>query len=150
MNKWIIRSAFLVLVVGGGILIGTLTAPGSWYAALQKPFFNPPNWIFAPVWTVLYVLIAMVGWRLFEAHRRSSAYKLWWGQLALNFLWSPMFFALQQLWLAFLIIIALWTIILLLIRATWELDRVSSFALMPYLAWVSFATALNLSLAALN
>ncbi len=150
MSKWITRSAFLTLVVGGGILIGTLTAPGAWYADLQKPAFNPPNWIFAPVWTVLYVMIAMVGWRLHEAQRSSAAYRLWWGQLGLNFLWSPMFFALQQLWVALLIIVALWAVIVLLIRATWRMDRVSSVALMPYLAWVSFATALNLSIATLN
>ena len=62
MSNWLIRIAFLALVVGGGILIGTLTAPGEWYAQLSKPAFNPPNWIFGPVWTVLYVLIAMAGW----------------------------------------------------------------------------------------
>lgn len=150
MHKWIIRSAFLILVVGGGILIGTFTAPGEWYAALEKPFFNPPNWIFAPVWTLLYVLIAMVGWRLFEAHRGSTAYPLWWGQLGLNFIWSPLFFAMQQLWLAFAVIIALWLVILWLIRECLVLDRVSAFALMPYLAWVGFASALNLSIAILN
>lgn len=150
MPQWTIRIAFLVLVMGGGILIGTLTAPGEWYAALSKPAFNPPNWIFAPVWTTLYVLIAMAGWRQYFAREAASPITLWWGQLALNFLWSPAFFVLQQPWLALVVITALWWTIVLFMRRTWISDRVSSLAFAPYLAWVSFAMLLNLSIAVLN
>src|SRR4051794_28977474 len=82
-----------------------ITAPGEWYAALAKPSFNPPNWLFAPVWTVLYVLIAVAGWRTFERDQRGGPMKLWWAQLALNFLWSPVFFGAHRIGLALLIIL---------------------------------------------
>lgn len=72
-----IRFGFMLLVLGGGILIGTLTAPGEWYANLSKPVFNPPNWIFAPVWSVLYVLIAWMGWPQFEVDKGSVTLRLW-------------------------------------------------------------------------
>ncbi len=150
MTKWSIRIAFLILVMGGGILIGTLTAPGAWYADLNKPVFNPPNWIFAPVWTTLYVLIAMAGWRQYEARDHGAALGLWWAQLILNFLWSPAFFVVHMPWLALVVIGALWTAIVLFIRGTWHSDRLSALAFIPYLAWVSFATILNLSIAVLN
>ncbi|WP_412554051.1 TspO/MBR family protein [Shimia sp. MIT1388] len=150
MTKWTIRITFLILVMGGGILIGTLTAPGAWYAALNKPAFNPPNWIFAPVWTTLYVLIAMIGWRQFEARDHGSLLTLWWAQLILNFLWSPAFFMLQMPWLALVVIGALWATIVLFILGTWRWDRPSAVAFIPYLAWVSFATVLNVSIAVLN
>lgn len=150
MTKWTIRIAFLILVMGGGILIGTLTAPGAWYAALDKPVFNPPNWIFAPVWTTLYLLIAMAGWRQYEARDHGSLLPLWWAQMILNFLWSPAFFVLQLPWLALVVIVALWATIVLFIRGTWRWDRPSAVAFIPYLAWVSFATVLNLSIAVLN
>jgi tryptophan-rich sensory protein len=150
VTKWTLRIAFLILVLGGGILIGTLTAPGAWYAALNKPAFNPPNWIFAPVWTTLYVIIAMAGWRQFEARDHGSQMSLWWAQLILNFLWSPAFFMLQMPWLALVVIGALWGTIVLFILGTWRRDRTSSVAFIPYLAWVSFATVLNVSIAVLN
>ncbi|MEM7090923.1 MAG: TspO/MBR family protein [Pseudomonadota bacterium] len=150
MAKLATRIAFLALVLGGGILIGTLTGPGEWYANLNKPSFNPPGWVFGPVWTVLYILIAMVGWRLIEADQVSAGLSLWWGQLALNFMWSPAFFVLQQPWLALVIIVALLGVILALIRTLWSADRLSAIALVPYLSWVGFASVLNLSIAMLN
>jgi len=88
MNRAVVLILFLVLVVGGGLAIGYMTAPGEWYAQLTKPAFNPPGWIFGPVWTVLYVLIAVAGWRAFERHRRGWPMRLWWTQLALNFLFK--------------------------------------------------------------
>ena len=75
---------FLALVLGGGLAIGIVTAPGPWYASLAKPSFNPPGWIFGPAWSVLYVLIAIAGWRLWNRARSSAAMKLWWLQLVLN------------------------------------------------------------------
>ncbi|MCV2891469.1 TspO/MBR family protein [Ruegeria aquimaris] len=150
MSKTLMRIAFVLLVVGGGILIGTLTAPGEWYAGLNKPPFNPPNWIFAPVWTLLYLLIAMAGWRTWEAGHPGSAMRLWGLQLGLNFLWSPAFFVAQQPWIAFIIILALLGVIVMFIRERWTADRVSALAFVPYAAWVAFAAALNLSIAVLN
>ncbi len=150
MSNWIVRIAFLALVLGGGILIGILTAPGDWYAQLSKPAFNPPNWIFGPVWTVLYVLIAMAGWRQFETDQSSTPMKLWWAQMGLNFLWSPTFFVMQLSWIAFVIIVALLIVIVMFIALVRSSDQVSALAFLPYFAWVAFATVLNLSIAILN
>ncbi|WP_170379579.1 TspO/MBR family protein [Ruegeria atlantica] len=150
MSNWMVRIAFLALVMGGGILIGILTAPGDWYGQLSKPAFNPPNWVFGPVWTVLYVLIAVTGWRQFETDRSSTAMKLWWAQMGLNFLWSPTFFVLQQPWFALVVIVALLVVIVMFIARVRNSDRVSALAFLLYLAWVAFATALNLSIAILN
>lgn len=150
MSRIPTRIAFLILVVGGGFLIGLFSAPGEWYAALNKPSFNPPNWLFGPVWTVLYVLIAMAGWRTWEAGRSSGRMTLWWVQLVLNFLWPPVFFVLQQPWIALPIILCLLVTILLFARRSWTADRVSAVAFLPYAAWVAFASVLNLSLAVLN
>ncbi|WP_170552522.1 TspO/MBR family protein [Ruegeria atlantica] len=150
MSNWMVRIAFLALVMGGGILIGILTAPGDWYAQLSKPAFNPPNWVFGPVWTVLYVLIAVTGWRQFETDRSSTAMKLWWAQMGLNFLWSPAFFVLQLPWFALVVIVALLVVIVMFIARVRNSDRVSALAFLLYLAWVAFATALNLSIAILN
>ncbi len=145
-----VRIAFLALVLGGGILIGILTAPGDWYAQLSKPAFNPPNWIFGPVWTVLYVLIAMAGWRQFETDRSSTAMKLWWAQMGLNFSWSPIFFILQLPWFAFVVIAALLAVIVMFIAQVRNSDRISVLGFLAYFAWVAFAAALNLSIAILN
>jgi tryptophan-rich sensory protein len=137
---------FLIVVLGGGITIGVLTAPAEWYAALNKPPFNPPGWVFGPVWTVLYVMIAVVGWRLWRLGNAG----LWAVQLELNFLWSPVFFAAQMPWAALVVILALLVVILLLIGRNWHRDRLSAWLLMPYAAWVGFATVLNASIAVLN
>ena len=101
MNRAIPLILFLVLVIGGGLAIGFLTVPGEWYTGLAKPSFNPPNWLFAPVWTILYVLVAIAGWRIWRKDAGGRAMKLWWTQLVLNFLWSPSFFAAHQIGLAF-------------------------------------------------
>src|SRR5512145_800247 len=98
---------FLVLVLGGGLTIGFLTTPGGWYVGLAKPSFNPPTWVFAPVWVVLYALIALAGWRSFERDSAGWPMRLWWAQLALNFLWSPVFFAAHRIGLALVVILLL-------------------------------------------
>ncbi len=141
---------FIVLVVGGGLLIGFFTAPGPWYEALAKPPFNPPNWIFGPVWTVLYVCIAVAGWRIWQRDRAGVAMRLWWLQLALNFLWSPVFFGMQQVVFALAIIITLLLAILSFIWAAWGTDKVSAWLFVPYAVWVAFASMLNASIWQLN
>lgn len=141
---------FILLVVGGGLLIGFFTAPGPWYEALAKPSFNPPNWLFGPVWTVLYVLIAIAGWRIWQRRRDGGAMKLWWLQLVLNFLWSPVFFGLERIGPALVVILALLAAILAFIAASWKLDRPSAWLFVPYAAWVAFASLLNAAIWALN
>lgn len=149
-RNWLILAGFLALVIGVGSVIGISTAPGEWYAGLDKPPFNPPNWIFAPVWFVLYVLIAIAGWRTFLRAPSGAAMKLWAGQMVLNWLWSPVFFTLHWLWPAMVVILAMLAAILAFIAVNWKQDRVSSWLFVPYAAWVSFASLLNLSVAVLN
>lgn len=141
---------FLVLVLGGGLTIGSLTAPGGWYAGLAKPSFNPPASVFAPVWVVLYVLIAWTGWRTFERDAVGWPMRLWWAQLALNFLWSPVFFAAHRIGLALVVILLLLAAILAFIALSWRQDRVSTWLFMPYAAWVAFASVLNSAILVLN
>ena len=141
---------FLLLVVGGGLAIGFLTAPGEWYAGLAKPPFNPPNWVFAPVWTALYVLIAVAGWRTFERDRSSWPMKLWWAQFVLNFLWSPVFFAAHRIGLALLVILLLLAAILAFLVVSWRQNRVAAWLFAPYASWVAFAAVLNGSIWLLN
>ncbi|OPH82917.1 TspO/MBR family protein [Nitrobacter vulgaris] len=150
MNRALRLILFLVLVVGGGLVIGFLTMPGAWYAGLAKPSFNPPNWLFAPVWTVLYILIAIAGWRVWHADACGWPMRLWWGQLALNFIWSPVFFAAHQIGIALVIILLLLAAIFAFIATAWRLDRVAAWLFVPYAAWVAFASLLNASLFALN
>src|SRR4051812_5395569 len=141
---------FLLLTVGGGLSIGWLTLPGPWYASLNKPIFNPPNWIFGPVWTVLYIMIGCAGWRLWRDGADPWSKRLWAAQLVLNFLWSPFFFGMHAIGAGLAIIVLLLTTIVLLILRTWARERIAALLLMPYAAWVAFATALNLALYRLN
>jgi benzodiazapine receptor len=143
-------AAFLAVVVVVGGLIGTATPPGEWYASLNKPPFNPPNAVFGPVWTVLYVLIAIAGWRTFMAEPTGTGMKLWVGQMLLNWAWSPVWFGLNQTWLAFAVIVAMLALIVAFIANRWNRDRFSALLFLPYAAWVGFATVLNLSIALLN
>ena len=148
MRRALIYVTFLLAVVGIGLLIGTVTRPDGWYAALAKPSFNPPNWVFAPVWTLLYVLIAIAGARTFE--RGAGGFPLWLGQMALNFAWSPVFFGLHLPGLALVIIVALLIAILAFTAARWRADRTAALLFLPYAAWVCFASVLNASIVALN
>ena len=150
MNRYASLVIFLVLVIGGGLAIGFLTAPGEWYAGLAKPSFNPPNWIFAPVWTVLYALIAAAGWRVWQCKSDVWPIRLWWAQLLLNFLWSPIFFAAHQINLALVVILLLLAVILVFIATSWRRDRAAALLFIPYAAWVAFASVLNASILVLN
>jgi benzodiazapine receptor len=141
---------FLVVVVGGGWAIGAANLPGSWYAALNKPSFNPPNWLFPPVWTVLYVMIAVAGWRTFRQEPRGPAMTLWVNQLLFNFLWSPVFFTAHNMVLGLGVISALLLFVLAFIWLRWQRDRVAALLFCPYAAWVAFATALNAAIYRLN
>ena len=149
-RSWIVLGAFLLIVIGIGALIGTQSVPGAWYEALNKPPFNPPNWIFGPVWFTLYVLIAVAGWRSFMDSPTSTSSKLWYGQMALNWAWSPVWFIGHMIWPAFAIIVLMWLAIVGFIAVNWNRDRLAASLFLPYLAWVSFASLLNLSIGILN
>jgi len=146
----VVLAVFLAVVIGVGALIGTTTAPGEWYASLNKPPFNPPNWLFGPVWSILYVLIAIAGWRTFLADRAGAGMKLWYGQMILNWAWSPVWFSLHLLWPAFAVILVIFVLIVAFIIERWNRDRLSASLFIPYAAWVGFASVLNFSVALLN
>lgn len=146
--------ALLGLTLGLGALGSLATVPQipGWYAQLQKPAFNPPNWIFGPVWTTLYVLMAVSIWRVWRStHADALKTKVtFFLMLLLNAAWSPVFFALHRpdlsLWIIYFYVGAL----ALLIRNLWRQDHLAAALQFPHLAWVLFATALNSAIASLN
>lgn len=150
LRNYLSLAIFLVVVVGGGLVIGFITLPGEWYASLAKPPFNPPNWIFGPTWTVLYVLIAIAGWRIWEHDAHSTPMKLWVAQLILNFAWSPIFFGAKQPALGLVVIVAVLATIVWFIRTARRSDRLAAGLFVPYALWVAFATLLNASIVILN
>lgn len=149
-RKWLALAGFLALVSGGGLAIGFFSMPGEWYSSLNKPFFNPPNWIFAPAWTILYILIAIAGWRIWQAQPKGTAMKVWWVALILNFLWSPTFFGAQQIGLGLVVVLAMLLAILTFIVTARKVDRPASQMFIPYAVWVSFASLLNGSIYVMN
>ena len=141
---------FLVITLGGGLLIGFASRPGAWYASLEKPVFTPPDWVFGPAWTVLYILIAIAGARTWLAECSGRAMRLWFAQLVFNFAWSPAFFGWQDPAAALVIIIALLISVAAFILVSWRRDRLSATLFLPYLGWVAFATALNAAIVLMN
>ncbi len=150
MDKRLLLGAFLVLVVGGGCIIGFFNLPGAWYAALNKPWFNPPNFVFGPAWTLLYVLIALAGWRIFLRAPHGAAMKFWGLQLLFNFLWSPIFFSAHAIGAALVDSLLMWLSIVGFMATARKTDPASALLFAPYLAWVSFAILLNAALLSLN
>ena len=150
MRRYFTFALFILLVLGGGTLIGLMTLPGEWYAGLAKPPFNPPSWVFAPVWTLLYIMVAVAGWRTWQRGPRSAAMAVWFAQLALNFVWSPVFFGAHRIGAALAVIVALLATIIAFIVIAWPRDRIAGLLFTPYAAWVAFATLLNGALWYLN
>jgi benzodiazapine receptor len=150
MSRRLSLILFLLLVVGGGLVIGYLTAPGDWYAGLTKPAFNPPGWLFAPVWTVLYIVVAIAGWLVWQRAPSDWSMRLWWAQLVLNFLWSPTFFGAHEIGLALIVVLLLLAAIIAFIATAWQRDRVTAWLFVPYATWVAFASVLNAAILALN
>lgn len=142
--------AFVVLALGGGMAIGFMSPADAWYAALAKPSFNPPNWIFPPVWSALYVMIGIAGWIVWNRARRSAAMAVWWLQLCLNFAWSPLFFSVHRIDLALAVILALLVATWAFIALTARPLPVAALLFAPYGLWILFASVLNASLASLN
>ena len=141
----------IIICLTLGFLSGMATADSisNWYAFLNKPFFNPPNWIFAPVWTLLYAFMGIVFGRSWHKND-TTGLRLMAGQFLLNMLWSPIFFITHQTTLALVVIILLWIAIFLCLRHFQSRDSVSFYLLVPYLLWVTFATVLNAAIIHLN
>lgn len=147
----------VVLSFGAGAIgsLATTSNIPTWYAALEKPFFNPPNWVFGPVWSVLYLLIGISLYLVWTApdkkkKPKQKAYVYFGIQLGLNALWSLVFFGLHQPWLAVAVIATLLIFIVLTMQDFGRHSRTAKLLLVPYLAWVCFATALNIGVALLN
>ncbi|MFH2020421.1 MAG: DUF1295 domain-containing protein [archaeon] len=128
----------------------TFTSIGSWYSTLNKPFFNPPNWLFGPVWTTLYILIGISLYIAIKNGADKKAIIVFGVQLALNTLWSILFFGLRNPLVAFIEIIILWITILINIILFKKFSKSAAYFLIPYLLWVSFAAVLNFFIVALN
>lgn len=149
-NKFAKLVLCILLCEGAGIIgsIFTLNSVATWYVVLQKPFFNPPSWIFGPVWTTLYFLMGISLFLVWG--KKKTNFKWFWAQLALNVLWSIVFFGMKSPLLAFFVIILLWLSIFNTIQSFKPIDKRSAYLLYPYLGWVSFALLLNLSITILN
>jgi tryptophan-rich sensory protein len=148
-------AGFLVVtfLVAGVSTVFTAPAVRTWYQTLAKPGFNPPNQIFAPVWTLLYCLMAVAAWLVFRrpaSPQRSRALAFWRVQLALNFAWSLIFFGQRQIGLGLLDIGLLWLAIAFTTILFFRLSKRAGWMFVPYLAWVSFAAVLNLEIWRLN
>lgn len=148
--------ACLLLCLAAGMVGSVFTMPSipTWYAGLVKPPLNPPNWIFGPVWTTLFILMGIALFLVWESQAdkkaKNAAMAIFGGQLALNVLWSILFFGLHSPFYAWLDIILLWISILITIISFWKISKLASILLWPYLLWVSFASYLNLMIWLLN
>lgn len=148
----LILSITVCLAVGG--ISGFVTAneiPG-WYVNISKPSFNPPNWIFGPVWTALYIMMGIAFFLVWKSNVpvKEKAYLLFGLQLILNFFWSILFFSMHALGVALIEIILMWVCILLTIVSFYPISKPAAYLLIPYLLWVSFASVLNFSIWKLN
>ena len=146
---------FVGLCLGVGGLGGAVTAESvtTWYTTLNKPSFNPPNWIFGPVWTALYILMGIAAWRVWRAADRDTArgpLAVFALQLAVNLGWSVAFFGLRNPGLAVIVILALDLLVLATALMFRRIDRLAAWLLVPYLAWISFATVLNTTIWRIN
>ena len=152
-RRWLALAAWVTLCMAVGFVSGFLFKPGAWFAALEKPFFNPPSWLFAPVWTILYIAMGVAAWRIWclsATVARTQGLRQFCIQLALNAAWTPVFFGAHSLAGGLVVIVLMWIAIALTIRRFHPLDKTAAWLLAPYLAWVSFATLLNVALLALN
>ena len=153
MNRYWVLAGFIILCLAVGGVSGFVTVQSvqEWYPTLNKPFFNPPSWIFGPVWTLLYIMMAVAAWRVWlEGSVAKPALNLFFIQLVLNFFWTIIFFGMKNIGLALVEIIALWIMIALTLRAFMKIAKPAGWMMAPYLAWVSFATLLNASIWRLN
>ncbi len=156
MQKYLWPAIFILLSQAAGLIGSIFTGPAipGWYAGLNKPGFNPPGWLFGPVWLILYTMMGLASYFVWQKWNSGSlsrvALIIFFVHLALNALWSFLFFGLKNPQLAFFEIILLWVSILALIILFWAIDRRAAYLMIPYILWVSFAAVLNFSIWRLN
>ncbi|MEJ2108997.1 MAG: tryptophan-rich sensory protein [Acidobacteriota bacterium] len=151
-NPWLMLVMILAVTFGVAAVGGAVTGPAvrDWYPSLAKPSWNPPSWVFGPVWTALYTMMAIAAWIVWRRAGWNHALLFYGIQLALNAVWTPLFFGLHRLDLAFVDIVALWVGIVLTTAAFWKISLLAGVLFVPYLAWVSFAGVLNFVIWRLN
>lgn len=154
-RRWLVLALFVALTMGLGVLGGAVTGPKivTWYPTIAKPWFTPPNWVFPVAWTSLYLLIAFAGWRVWlkpASEARTRALKVYAVQLALNALWSPAFFLVESPLLGLIVVVPFLLSVFWTVREFRPLDRVAGAVLLPYLAWVGFASILNATILMMN
>ncbi|MFY9213011.1 MAG: TspO/MBR family protein [Aestuariivita sp.] len=146
---WLIFCIFFAACVGAGAT-GGLFSPGPWYRDLKKPSWTPPDWVFPVTWMVLYVCMALAGARVAVMPDNGVAMAFWAMQIAFNGLWTPVFFGLKKIRLAMAVIGVLWLSVLLTLIALWQVDLIAGLLFVPYLVWVTIASALNAAVWRLN
>lgn len=139
---------FLVflLACGAAASTGLIFKPGPWYESLIKPGFTPPNWVFPVAWSTIYLLLAWAGYRLTLIPASQPVLALWAAQIALNTLWTPVFFGAQRILAAMVILAALWLVVAAMVVMALRLDLITGLILFPYLVWLCVAAALNFSI----
>lgn len=152
MRSWLVLAGFVVLCLAVAALGGwvTVQAVAEWYPTLNKPSWTPPSWLFGPVWTVLYIMMAVAAWLVWKAGQAKVALLLFGAQLLLNLAWSFLFFGARSPGLGLIDIVLLWLAIAATIFAFSLRSRLAAYLMVPYLCWVSFATALNAAIFVLN
>lgn len=149
LRNWLALAGSIVVTFCAP-LCGVATMPGAWYTELTKPAWNPPAWVFGPAWTLLYSLMAVAAWLVWKRDGWRRPLLLYAAQLVLNAAWTPIFFGAHELGWAMVEMVALWAAILLTMRSFHRVSRPAGWLLAPYLAWVTFAAALNFALWRLN
>jgi benzodiazapine receptor len=148
--KTLLSLVVFVVLTAGAAAFGAQFMPGQWYAALAKPAWTPPNSVFGPVWSVLYVAIAVAGWLAWRSRTAGTALVFWGAGLILNAAWSMLFFGRHLIGVALLDIVLLLATIVGFVITAWPHARLASILFLPYLAWVGYATALNFAIWRLN
>ncbi|WP_424811168.1 TspO/MBR family protein [Roseococcus sp. YIM B11640] len=149
MNEWLILVGFIVTCFAAA-LAGAFFPPGPWYERVRKPRWNPPKWVFAPAWTLLYILMGVAGWLAWRQMGFGLPLAVFGIQLVLNFLWTAIFFGAKRPDLAFYEIVVLWLAILACVLLFAPSSPWGAGLMLPYLAWVTFAAALNFEIMRLN
>ncbi len=146
---WFLFAIFLAAALAAGTT-GAVFEPGAWYRALAKPRWTPPDWAFPLAWSILYVAMAVAAARVAPLEGSAYAMAFWALQIALNTLWTPIFFGLHRMRFALGVMAGLWLAVAATMIAMWPLDRIAALLFVPYLAWVTAAGALNLAVLRLN
>lgn len=153
--RYLALVGFLAVTFAAGAIGSAATFPAvkDWYPTLVKPSWTPPNWLFGPAWTTLYIFMSVAAWRVWrraDAAGARTVLQLYGAQIVLNALWSILFFNLRQPLLGLVDILLLWSLLVVLLIRFWRADRIAGLLWAPYVGWVTFATCLNAAIVWLN